>query len=122
MAEPSVIDETLAIENKKTVAGMGAFATAVIMDSTANLVTQTNAHLARMNILAETAMARNVEEIQTLSPREAAAESKTLRADFSELAAQVGSLVAMMQQWSKTAGVTPPVTIPTIPPPQGPTV
>ena len=90
-----------------------------IMDAVANSnfkamaemqLTNALAHQNRVNVIAETALATNLERMSTLDPTEAAGITGVMSGDLSEIIGQLGAAVASIQQYSKTAGNTPPVT------------
>lgn len=96
MALNDTIIEAVANANFKSVAEMG------LMNALA--------HQNRVNVIAETALATNLERMSTLDPTEAAGIAGVVGADLAEVIGQLGAVVGSIQQYSKTAGNTPPVT------------
>lgn len=97
MALNDTIVEAVANANFKSVAEMG------LMNALA--------HQNRCNILAETAMATNLERMSTLDPTEAVGIAGVVNSDLAEIIAQLGSAVSSISQYVKGAGNTPPVTV-----------
>ena len=109
MAEP--VNETLdaAVEavnvaNVKTIAEAGAFFMAQAMGNHVS-------HGKRLDILAENALAKAVEGIQTLDAAESTAIQKLLSGnDLAQTMSSLGTAIAQLQQLMKGAQSTPPET------------
>lgn len=97
------IVNSVANANIKTVADMSAWSTA---QSMANTVSHAN----RMNVIAEAAASKAVENLLTASPTEAAAIGKILRSDQGNEMLSLLSSLAAGQMGTKTAQSTPPTT------------
>lgn len=110
---PQVVD-SMTIENLKTVAGAGAEAQAalsrVVSSAMGILVQDSVASAGRRNNMADMAMASILKGMSELDPTEAISMAKTLSSTLPEVLAQLGSATAALQQISKTAQTTPPVT------------
>jgi hypothetical protein len=113
VANPQVID-SLTIENLKTIAGAGAESQAslarVVSSALGILVQDSVASAGRRNNMADVAMAQMLKSMSEIDPTEAVSMAKTLSSTLPEVLAQLGSAVAALQQISKTAQTTPPVT------------
>jgi len=98
------IVETLAVTNMKTIGEMAAWSTA---QSMANAVS----HAKRVDVLAETYLAKALKHADEIDPEQAAATLKLLTGnDLGQIMASLGSVVAQLQQLMKGAQTTPPVT------------
>jgi len=120
MPEPSneTVDlamEAVSVGNIKTIAEMAAFATAQSMKHSVE-------HANRLNILAETYLARALKGADEVDTSEAVANIKLLTGNdiaqqntaigsaLAQVQSQLGAMVAQIQQLMKGAGNTPPVT------------
>jgi len=96
--------EVVGVTNIKTVGEAAAYYTAQAMGNSVS-------HGKRLDILAETALAKAIEGIQTLDAETAIATQKLLSGnDLAQQLASLGSAIAQIQQSMKGAGNTPPVT------------
>lgn len=68
------------------------------------------AHQNRMNILAESFIAKSVENIHSTSVEEGLGSAAASRGDLSKIMAELGNVVATLQQSMKGAQTTPPPT------------
>ena len=115
MAEvnPQVVD-AVTIDSVKMVAGAGAEAQAslarVVSSAMGILVNDSVASAGRRNAMADAAMATVLKSMSELDPTEAVAAAKTLSSTLPEVLAQLGSAVAALQQITKAAQTTPPIT------------
>lgn len=67
-------------------------------------------HQNRMNIIAEKSVAKSLESMDTLNVSEGLGIAAAQRGDLAKLVADLAAAVASIQQYSKTATTTPPVT------------
>lgn len=108
---PEVVNETVdaAVEavnvgNVKTIAEMAAWSVAMAMSNHV-------AHAKRVDVLAETYLARSLKSADEVDPEQAAATLKLLTGnDQANAMASLGAVVAQLQQLMKGAQTTPPVT------------
>jgi len=102
IANPQVVD-ALTIDNLKTIG-------AILSHQMGVLVTEQTSHLAAMNKINQASYQAFILKCNELDPKEAVAIAKTLKSDLGETLGQLGSVVATIQQFTKAAGNTPPVT------------
>jgi len=96
--------EAVNVANVKTVAEMSAWSTAQSMKDHV-------AHSKRLDVLAETYLARALKSADEVDPEQAAATLKLLTGnDQAQALASLGAVVAQLQQVVKTAQTTPPAT------------
>jgi len=109
MAEPvsetiDTVVEAVSVSNIKTVAEMSAWSTAQAMKDHV-------AHSKRLDILAETYLARALKSADEVDPEQAAATLKLLTGnDLAQTLSSFGAVVAQLQQIVKGAQTTPPAT------------
>ena len=72
--------------------------------------TNTAAHQNRLNILAEKALAKSLESMDTMQVGEGLGIAAANRSDLAKVAQELGSAVASLQQMMKGAQTTPPQT------------
>ena len=111
MAADQGLIDSVANANTKTVAEAAAFFMAQSMGMFTQHMANLQNHQNRINVLAETALAKSVEMLQTIDMAEAAAETKV--ASGNDLATQLSALLAALnsgQQGVKASQTTPPVT------------
>lgn len=115
---PDVLDpqikDTLAIENAKTIAGGSAFATNLALQGFAQAASlaaqnavQTQQQMNQVGVNAATLGTKNMHEMDAVQAHSLA---KLGGSDNANVIAQLGSVVAALQQIVKTAQTTPPVT------------
>lgn len=108
---PEVVNETVdaAVEavnvaNVKTIAEMAAWSTAQSMKDAIS-------HSKRLDMLAETYLARALKSADEVDPEQAAATLKLLTGnDLAQIMGSLGTVVAQLQQLMKGAQSTPPET------------
>ena len=98
----SVVD-SLTIENLKNIAGASAAAQAVIYQDQA-------AHRNRVNVLAESLLAKACHKIQDLDISDAVAQNTVNRGGADAGLPSLMSYIAMAAQQNKTVAITPPET------------
>lgn len=96
--------EAVTVANVKTIAEMAAWSTAQSMKDQIS-------HANRVNVLAETYLARALKSADEVDPEQAAATLKLLTGnDIAQMMSTLGSVVASLQQLVKAAQTTPPPT------------
>lgn len=109
-ADQGLID-SVANANNKTVVEMAAWSTAQVMATHAQAAADQAAHRNRVNVLAETYLARALKAADEVDPEQAAATLKLLTGnDQANAMASLGAVVAQLQQLMKGAQSTPPET------------
>ena len=74
------------------------------------VATNTANHQHRLQLIAESSVGQIVNRMNSLDPTEAAAISSVTSVDLAKILADLGSVVASLQQIVKTAQTTPPPT------------
>lgn len=96
--------EAVAVTNIKTIAEMAAWTTAQSMKDAVS-------HAKRVDVLAETYLARALKTADEVDPEQAAATVKLLTGnDLGQIMASLGAVISQLQQVMKGAQTTPPVT------------
>jgi hypothetical protein len=103
MAANEGLIDSVANANIKTIAEAPAFYMAQSMGDSV-------AHQRRVNALTETALGAMIKRLVEVDSQEAVSESKLLSSDLGNIVAQLGAAVAAIQQLTKSAQTTPPVT------------
>lgn len=103
MAADQGLIDSVSNANIKTVAEAPAFYMAQSMGDSV-------AHQRRVNALTETALGAMIKRLVEVDVQESAAEGKLLSSDLANVVSQLGAAVAAIQQLTKSAQTTPPVT------------
>ena|SRR5215831_5169448 len=113
VVNPQIVD-SVTMDNAKMVAGAGADAQAslarVVTSALGILVQDSVASAARRNNMADAAMATVLKSMSEIDPTEAVSTAKTLTSTLPDVLAQLGAAIAAIQQITKEAQTTPPVT------------
>ena len=104
--DPSVI-QAVANSNFKT---NSEFVTQALAQAGAMQFQNAVAHQNRVNVLAESALAKMLKNATELDPEEAASIAKVEKSDISKVLAELGASIAAIQQQMKGAQTTLPET------------
>lgn len=111
MAEPDPgIVQSVINGNHKTIAEAGSFAVASMFQTMAQLMAEQAASAGRRTNMADAAMASYLKNMNEIDPSEAVSTVKELQGDLPSQLANLGSVIAQIQQMMKGAQTTPPPT------------
>ena len=101
-ASTDIIDSVANADNKTFGVGPDFYAQLAMGDAVA--------HQRRINAISETLLGAMGKRLVEVDVQEASAEAKLNSADLASVVSQLGAAIASIQQLTKSAGNTPPVT------------
>jgi hypothetical protein len=110
MAADQGLIDSVANSNTKTVAEASAYAMAQIFQQVALNFSEASASSNRRSAMADAAMGQVLKKMGEVDITEAIAIAKAVPSDLSGQLAQLGAVIAQVQQVVKTAQTTPPPT------------